>query len=130
MHRHDAAEPLLHQIGIFPDRLADRAEDDAGLFQLLAERGGEKDQAERNALAGLGLTLAPASAVPGAGREGVIVAELDPDGAAAQTGLKAGDVILEAAGHKIERPADVSLALNHATLTVPYALPGEWVRRF
>ena len=80
----------------------------------LAERGGEKDQAERNALAGLGLTLAPASAVPGAGREGVIVAELDPDGAAAQTGLKAGDVILEAAGHKIERPADVSLALNHA----------------
>ena len=30
--RHDAAQPLLHQIGIFLHRLADRTEDDAGLF--------------------------------------------------------------------------------------------------
>jgi serine protease Do len=79
-----------------------------------AERSNGNGQSERNALTGLGLTLAPASAIPGAGREGVVVAEVDPDGAAAQTGLKAGDVILEAAGQKVERPSDVSSALATA----------------
>ncbi len=62
---------------------------------------------ERNALAGLGLMLAPS-------REGVVVAEVEPDGAAAQMGLKQGDVILEAGGQKVERPGDVSAALATA----------------
>jgi len=79
-----------------------------------AERNHGNAPSERKALAGLGLTLAPASALPGAGREGVIVADIDPEGAAAQTGLKPGDVILEAAGQKVERPADVSSALTKA----------------
>ena len=79
-----------------------------------AERGGGTGNPERNALTGLGLTLAPASAVAGAGREGVVVAEVDPDGVASQMGLKAGDVILEAGGQKVERPSDVSLALSNA----------------
>ncbi len=69
---------------------------------------------ERNTLAGLGLTLAPATAVPGAGKDGVVVAEVDPDGAAAQTGLKQGDVILEAGGQPVSRPADISAALAAA----------------
>jgi serine protease Do len=63
--------------------------------------------AERNALTGLGLTLAP-------GRDGVVVAEVDPSGAASQMGLKEGDIILEAGGKKVERPADVSAALAAA----------------
>ncbi len=79
-----------------------------------ASLGGNDKSAERNALASLGLTLAPASAVPGAGREGVMIAEVDPNGAAATTGLKQGDVILEAGGQKVERPADVSAALAAA----------------
>ncbi len=79
-----------------------------------AERNTGDGGAQRNALTSLGLTLAPASAIPGAGREGVVVAEVDPDGAAAQTGLKAGDVILEAGGQKVERPADVTSALANA----------------
>jgi serine protease Do len=62
---------------------------------------------ERNALAGLGLTLAPS-------REGVVVAEVEADGVAAQMGLKQGDVILEAGGQKVERPGDVLAALASA----------------
>ena len=36
-HRYDGAEVFLHQIGVFPDRLRDRAEDDPGLLQLILE---------------------------------------------------------------------------------------------
>jgi serine protease Do len=82
--------------------------------QQRASLNGNDNRAERNALTGLGLTLAPASAVPGSGRDGVVVAEVDPNGAAAQTGLKQGDVILEAGGQKVERPSDVSAALAAA----------------
>lgn len=67
-------------------------------------------QPERNALTGLGLTLAPASSL-GAGREGVVIAEVEPDGAAAKSGLKQGDIILDAGGQPVTRPADVASAL-------------------
>ncbi len=49
-------------------------------------------------LSSFGLTLAPATAVDGAGRRGVVVTDVDPDGVAAQKGLRQGDVILEAGG--------------------------------
>ncbi|MDH7796338.1 MULTISPECIES: Do family serine endopeptidase [unclassified Beijerinckia] len=61
-----------------------------------------------------GLSLAPASEIPGAGREGVVVAEVDPNGAGATLGLRAGDIILEAAGQPVTRPAQVSAALADA----------------
>jgi serine protease Do len=63
---------------------------------------------------GLGLTLAPASSIQGAGSQGVVVAEIDPDGAAAQKGMQVGDVILEAGGHPVSKPADVAAALAEA----------------
>ena len=44
--RHDRAEIFADQIGIFADRLADREEDHAGLLQLLAEGGGDRDAVE------------------------------------------------------------------------------------
>ncbi|MDB5510254.1 MAG: protease Do [Hyphomicrobiales bacterium] len=68
-------------------------------------------QSERNAFTGLGLTLAPATAVEGAGRDGVVIAEVEPDSVAAQKGLKQGDVIVEAAGQPVARPSDVTAAL-------------------
>ncbi|MCI0466153.1 MAG: Do family serine endopeptidase [Beijerinckiaceae bacterium] len=67
-----------------------------------------------DAFAGLGLSLAPASSVQGAGSQGVVVAEIDPNGAAAQKGMQVGDVILEAGGHAVSKPADVSAALAEA----------------
>src|SRR5438477_380036 len=42
----------------------------------------------------LGLTVAPANSVAGAGREGVVIIEVDPKSAAAERGFKEGDVIL------------------------------------
>jgi serine protease Do len=67
----------------------------------------------RASLANLGLSLAPASSVSGA-KEGVVVTEVDPDGVAAQKGLKSGDIILEAAGRPVSRPAEISSALDAA----------------
>jgi serine protease Do len=62
----------------------------------------------------LGLTLAPASEVAGSGNEGVVVTEVDPNGVAAEHGLKEGDVILEVAGKKVSAPGDVRTALGNA----------------
>ena len=47
----------------------------------------------------LGLTLRA-----GHGRQGVVVTEVDPDGPAAEKGLKPGDVILEVGGRAVPRP--------------------------
>ncbi len=67
-----------------------------------------------NAFSGLGLELAPASTVEGAGSHGVVVTDVDPDGVAAQKGLQIGDVILEAGGRAVNQPADISAALADA----------------
>jgi serine protease Do len=87
------------------------------LGQLPNEREARADTSKSDgagSLTGLGVALAPASAVPGAGKTGVVVADVDPDGVAAQKGLRPGDVILEAAGKPVSSPADVSAALAGA----------------
>ncbi|HLN08713.1 MAG TPA: Do family serine endopeptidase [Xanthobacteraceae bacterium] len=60
----------------------------------------------------LGLTLAPAGSVAGAGAQGVVVTDVDPSGAAAERGLRTGDVILEVAGKTVSTPAEVRSALQ------------------
>jgi len=55
----------------------------------------------------LGLTLAPAGRVAGAGSEGVVVTGVDSSGVAADRGFSTGDVILEIAGKSVSTPADV-----------------------
>lgn len=61
----------------------------------------------------LGLTLAPASDVGGAGDQGVAVTAVDPDGPAAEHGIKTGDVILDIAGKKVSKPEDVRRELTN-----------------
>ena len=68
----------------------------------------------KSMVASLGLQLAPAASIPGAGKVGVVVADVDPEGAAAQKGLKVGDVILEAAGQTVTTPNDVTSAITAA----------------
>jgi len=75
-----------------------------------ADRG---DRARGTDLSGLGLSLAPAPSM-GAGREGVVVTDIDPSGPAAERGLKSGDVILDVSGKPVSSAADVSDALNAA----------------
>jgi serine protease Do len=62
----------------------------------------------------LGLTVAPAKSVAGAGKEGVVVTAVNPDGASAERGLKEGDVILEVAGKSVATPDDVRKELSTA----------------
>lgn len=62
----------------------------------------------------LGLSLAPARSVAGAGSEGVVVTDVDPDGPAAERGFKTGDVIVEVGGKRVSSPADVRQALDTA----------------
>jgi serine protease Do len=62
----------------------------------------------------LGLSLAPAANVAGAGGEGVVITSVDPEGAAANHGFSTGDVILEVAGKTVATPADVRKALTEA----------------
>ena len=62
----------------------------------------------------LGLTLAPADQVAGAGESGAVVVGVDPNSAAAEKGIVQGDVILEAGGKRISGPQDVKEALREA----------------
>ena len=62
----------------------------------------------------LGLTVAPANSVAGAGKEGVVVTEVDPKSAAAERGFKEGDVILEVAGKGVTSAGDVRDAIDAA----------------
>jgi len=62
----------------------------------------------------LGLSLAPASKVAGAGTDGVVVTQIDPDGPAAAQGFRTGDVILDVAGKSVGHPDDVRKAFADA----------------
>ena len=74
----------------------------------------EPGKPAKTALANFGFSLAPSAQVPGAGKEGAVVTDLDPDGPAAQKGLRPGDVILDAAGKPVAGPDDVVKALDAA----------------
>ena len=81
------------------------------LGTLPAEKTARADlptaRAEPTQLAKFGMTLR-------GGHDGVTVASVDPDGSAAQKGVRQGDVILEAAGKPVTSPADVQSALATA----------------
>jgi serine protease Do len=61
-----------------------------------------------------GLSVAPANSVAGAGKEGVVVTDVDPKGPAAERGFKEGDVILEVGGKSVATPNDVRDAISAA----------------
>jgi serine protease Do len=62
----------------------------------------------------LGLILAPANAVAGAGDRGVLITGVDPNGPAAESGLQPGDVILNVGRAVVNAPADVLKFVNEA----------------
>jgi serine protease Do len=75
----------------------------------------EEDKPETGEqLDNLGLSLAPAMKVPGAGDDGVVITEVNPNSDAADKGLKAGDVILQVAGEIVSQPADVAKGIKKA----------------
>jgi serine protease Do len=65
-------------------------------------------------VAHLGLQVAPARDVSGAGSRGVVVTAVDPDGPAAEQGIETGNVILEIGGKAVVNADDVRNALSEA----------------
>ena len=75
----------------------------------------EEDKSETGMqLDNLGLSLAPAVKVPGAGEDGVVITEVDPNSDPAAKGLKAGDIILQVAGDTVSQPRDVANGVRKA----------------
>src|SRR5690606_24410875 len=66
-------------------------------------------QGENTSMSTLGLSLAPAS-----GGNGVVVAEVDPQGPAGEKGITPGDRILEVGGKTVSSVADVRQRLKEA----------------
>lgn len=71
------------------------------------DRGGHQ-------LSSLGLTLAPAAEVEGAGEKGLAVVGVDPSGKAAELGFQQGDIILKAGNKAVSRPEDLTAAMSEA----------------
>lgn len=69
---------------------------------------------ETHSVPHLGMSVAPASDVAGAGNKGVVVTGVDPDGKAAAHGLQSGDVILDVAGQSVATPGQLRKALVDA----------------
>jgi serine protease Do len=62
----------------------------------------------------LGLTVAPAAEVDGAGKTGLAVVAVDPNGKAAELGFEPGDVILKAGNRAISSAEDLTAAMSDA----------------
>jgi len=94
-------QPATVKLGTFPssDKLASLEQD---------------TPSNSNEMKDLGLTLSPAGEVQGAGDDGVAITEVDPRSEAAEKGLKAGDVIVEAGDKSVSRPSQVVDAIREA----------------
>jgi len=92
----------LGQLPNTQEAKADTGKDDGGSVKKGAE------------VPKLGMTVAPANSVAGAGKDGVVVTEVDPKSAAAERGFKEGDVILEVAGKSVTSAGDVRDAITAA----------------
>ena len=62
----------------------------------------------------LGVQLAPANQMAGAGDQGVAIVNVDPDGVAANKGLTDGDVILDVGGKAVSQPSEVNAEIAAA----------------
>ncbi len=82
-----------------------------------AQANGNADEGRRQPGAGtprLGLSLAPAGDVQGAGQNGVVVTDVDPQGPAAQRGIRTGDVIVNVGGKAVGNVGEVRSELAQA----------------
>jgi serine protease Do len=83
-------------------------------LEAKADNGDKSSPTRGTDVPKLGLTVAPANSVAGAGKDGVVVTEVDPASAAAERGFKEGDVILEVAGKSVASAGDVRDAIKAA----------------
>jgi serine protease Do len=62
----------------------------------------------------LGLQVAPSSQVAGTDAQGLVITGIDPESAAAERGLRTGDIILNAGGKPVSAVADLTQAVAEA----------------
>ncbi|WP_407150796.1 Do family serine endopeptidase [Bradyrhizobium sp. ORS 86] len=77
-------------------------------------RADQSEQGSPKGIPHLGLSVAPAGDVGGAGDKGVVVTAVEPGGPAAEHGLQSGDVILSVGGKDVSSAADLRNALSEA----------------
>src|SRR5215469_14175587 len=86
----------------------------------LAQTPGERASAENDnaqptsSVPHLGLQVAPAGEVSGAGEKGVVITAVEPNGPASEQGLQTGNVILEMGGKPVGNIGDMRNALSEA----------------
>ena len=84
----------------------------------LADQKNEKvakaDSSTKEQGAQLGIQIAPAKEVAGAGDKGVAIVGVDPNGTAAEQGLATGNVILDVSGKPVSTPEDVKSGIASA----------------
>ncbi len=78
--------------------------------------------ASNRAVPKLGLTLAPANDVAGAGDKGVAVVGVNANGPAAARGFQAGDIILQVGNKTVAKPGDVEKAIQEAHASGKHAV--------
>ena len=101
----DKVELTFMRDGVEKTTEATLAEHTSSTAAVKAENA---DTAQNEAAPALGVTLARANEIAGAGDKGVAIVGVDPDGTAAAEGLTAGDVILDVAGKPVSTPEDVT----------------------
>jgi serine protease Do len=74
----------------------------------------DRDNGSMRGTPRLGVSVAPASDVDGAGGKGVVVTAVDPEGPAAANGVQSGDVILDVGGKSIGSAGELRSALSEA----------------
>jgi len=75
---------------------------------------GADEQRARSEASVLGLTLAPASTLSGAGDHGVVITEISPTSPAAESDLQTGDIILEVGRRAVNTPAEFRKMVEEA----------------
>ena len=79
------------------------------------EQGSDEPETMGRGDAGdLGLKLAPAGSITGAGEQGVVVLDINPAGLWAERGFSLGDVILEVSGKSVKTPEELGSAVSEA----------------
>ncbi len=86
-----------------------------------AEAKAEEQKAPSEATV-LGLTLAPASALAGAGDQGVVITDISPTSRVPESGLRTGDVILDVGRRAVNTPADVRKMVEEAHAQSKHAI--------
>jgi serine protease Do len=81
--------------------------------QANAENG-DNDNSDSNS-GQLGLSVAPAHDYSDARSGGLVVTGIDPGAPAARSGLRTGDIILDASGKAVSSPADLRSAIRQAS---------------